>query len=150
MRRIAVVVAAVSAALSASACKGKVEYKDTQETTDKVAAMQGQLKDKDDLIQRLRDQNAQYALGASPGSGSASGDEGAYVFEIDGDILTLKSKPTGGGGPSLDDKTATAMGNQFLDMVQKSRGAIQHCYELALKNSNALASRTVDLKLSAS
>jgi hypothetical protein len=148
MRRTAVV-AAVLALFTATACKGKVEYKDSQETTDKVASLEGQIKDKDTYIQKLRDQNAQLQLGGG-GSGSAVADDSAYVFEIDGDVLTLKSKPSGGGGggATLDDKTATAMGNQFLDIVQKSRGAIQKCYELALKKSNALASRTVDLKLS--
>jgi hypothetical protein len=65
-------------------------------------------------------------------------------------VLVLKAKPSGGAGPAIDDATATAMSNQFLDIVSKSRGSIQKCYEQALKKSTGLASRTVNLKLSAS
>ena len=130
------------------ACKGKVEYKDTQETLDKVAGLESQLKDKDTYLQKLRDENAELKRG---GDATVPGDN-EWVFTIVGDALTLTAKPThgGGGGGTPDDATATALGNSFFEMVQKSRGPIQKCYELALKKSNALATRTVNLKVVAS
>jgi hypothetical protein len=136
------VVALVGLGLSAG-CKGKTKYQDTKETTDKLASLETQLKDKDAYIQKLRDENAELQRG-----GVVSDSE--WLFTIEGDVLTLKAKPSGGGGPAIDDATATAMGNQFLDIVSKSRGSIQKCYEQALKKSTGLASRTVNLKLSAS
>lgn len=132
------------------ACKGKVEYKDTQETLDKVAGLESQLKDKDTYLQKLRDENAELKRGGDP---SAVPGDNEFVFTIVGDTLSLTAKPShggGGGGGTPDDATATALGNSFFDMVQKSRGPIQKCYEIALKKSNALATRTVNLKVVAS
>jgi hypothetical protein len=146
MRRNSVsvgVVALVGLALSAG-CKGKTKYQDTKETTEKVASLETQLKDKDAYIQKLRDENAELQRGGATG-------ESEWLFAIEGDVLVLKAKPSGGGGgATIDDATATQMSNQFLDIVSKSRGSIQKCYEQALKKSTGLASRTVNLKLSAS
>lgn len=125
-------------------CKSKTEYKDTKETQDRLVSLEGQLKDKDAYIQKLRDENAELQRGALPTGGE-------WVFLIEGDALSIKGKPSGGGGePAIDDATATKMSQQFLDQVQKSRGAIQKCYEQALKKSTGLQARTVNLKLSAS
>jgi hypothetical protein len=136
------VVALLGLGLSAG-CKGKTKYQDTKETTEKLASLETQLKDKDTYIQKLRDENAELQRG-----GAAADSE--WLFTIEGDVLVLKAKPSGGAGPAIDDATATAMSNQFLDIVSKSRGSIQKCYEQALKKSTGLASRTVNLKLSAS
>jgi len=83
-------------------CKGNTEYKDTQETLDKVTQLQGQLQDKDKYIQQLRDRNAELERnGVGGGSGSASGDDAnTWTFEIEGDVLTSKAKPSGGGSPT--------------------------------------------------
>jgi hypothetical protein len=141
-------------AVLAIGCKGSTEYKDTQATLDKLGQLQGQLADKDKYIQQLRDQNAALERnGIAGGSGSASGqgdDANTWTFEIDGDVLTLKAKPSGGGSPPLEDAASTALVNQFTDIVQKSKGAIEKCYELALKKSAGLQTRTVDLTVSAS
>jgi len=126
----------------APGCKGKTKYQDTKETLARVATLEGQLKDKDAYIQKLRDENAELQRGGAVGAGE-------WVFTIEGDALTLKTKPTGGAA-MLDDATATAMSTQFLDVVSKSRGSIQKCYEQALKKSTGLASRTVNLQLQAS
>src|SRR5688572_4316269 len=103
-------------------CKSKGKPQDTKETLERVASLETQVKDKDAYIQKLRDENAELQRGALPTGGE-------WVFLIEGDALTLKGKPSGGGGGggSIDDATATAMSEQFLDQVQKSRGSIQKC-----------------------
>lgn len=135
------VVALLGLGLSAG-CKGKTKYQDTKETTEKLASLETQLKDKDTYIQKLRDENAELQRG-----GVVSDSE--WLFTIEGDALVLKAKPSGGGGPAIDDATATAMSNQFLDLVSKSRGSIQKCYEQALKKDSNLQSKTVTLTVSA-
>lgn len=134
----------VSCVVAAVGCKNKTEYKDTKETLDRLAVLEGQVKDKDAYIQKLRDENATLQReGAGVGPNE-------WVFTIEGDALTVKAKPSGGGGAAIDDKTATAMSEKFLDIVKKSRGSIQKCYEQALKKSSGLQARTVNLTLSAS
>ena len=134
----------VAGLLAGAACK-KTTYKDSPETLEKVASLEGQLKDKDTYIQQLRDENANLQRdGVTPG-------DNEWVFTIQGDALVLTGKPSkGGGGGSIDDATATAMGDKFLDQVTRARGSIQKCYEQALKKSTGLQARTVNLKLSAS
>lgn len=144
--RFLVVAAAVSV-VALTGCKNKVTYKDTPDTVAKLESLEKQMGEKDNLLQQLRDENARLER-----EGGAAAPAGDWVFVIEGDALTLKARPTGGGGAAaeVDEATATALSNQFLDMVQKSRGAIQKCYEQALKKSTGLAARTVTLKLSAS
>jgi hypothetical protein len=43
----------------------------------------------------------------------------------------------------LDDKVAKEASKQFIDVVGKSRGAIQKCYEQALKKDTSLQAKTV-------
>jgi hypothetical protein len=141
----AVLVCSLAAALAGAGCK-KTTYKDTPQTLEKLASLEAQLKDKDTYIQKLRDENAtlqREGLGVG---------ENEWVFTIDGDALVITAKPAvgGGGGGTIDDATATAMGEQFLGLVSKARGSIQKCYEQALKKSSGLQARTVNLKLSAS
>jgi hypothetical protein len=142
MRRNLVLAVCLAAGLGAG-CK-KTIYKDTPETLEKLASLETQLKDKDAYIQKLRDENATLQR-------EGVGGELEWVFTINGDALVLTGKPSrGGGGGSIDDATANAMGEQFLGLVSKARGSIQKCYEQALKKSTGLQARTVDLKLSAS
>src|SRR5688500_9070836 len=107
-------------------CKGKTKHQDTKETTEQAASHATQLTDKDAYSQRLGDETAELQRGGATG-------ESEWLFAIEGDVLVLKAKPSGGGGATIDDATATAMSNQFLDIVSKSRGSIQKCYEQALK-----------------
>jgi (2Fe-2S) ferredoxin len=132
--------------LGAAGCKGKTKKEDTQETLDKLASLQDQLKAKDELITQLRNANAELTLGTSGGTTPAGEDE--WVFRIEGDALVIVAKPGGGGGAS--EQVATGSAEEFLGQVEKSRGNIQKCYEQALKKSSGLASRTVNLKLVAS
>jgi hypothetical protein len=148
MSRFAAVALVSCLALSvglAAGCK-KTTYKDSPETLERLALLEGQVKDKDIYIQKLRDENATLQRDGLP-----TGDN-EWLFTIDGDALVIAAKPSGGGGGGggIDDATATAMGEEFLSQVTKARGPIQKCYEQALKKSTGLQARTVNLKLSAS
>ena len=127
-----------------AACKGETKYKDSDET---LAAL--------DLCKKQRDDqktlNDQYAARITELE-AKSGQPGDVVVTIEGDALTVKPRTGGGGGgaPPVDDATAAALSREFLDQVEKSRGAIQKCYEQALKKNTGLQSRTVTIKLSAS
>jgi hypothetical protein len=124
-------------------CKGETTYKDTRETLDKLDGCQKQLAEKDKL-------NADYAARITQLEADAA-KSGEIIVSIEGDALTVKAGRSGGGStPAIDDKTAAAMSQDFLDQVAKSRGAIQKCYEQALKKNTGLQARTVSLKLSAS
>jgi hypothetical protein len=71
------------------------------------------------------------------------------VVALEGNVLTVKPH-TGGGGPPIDDKAVAAASKEFVNVVEKSRGAIQKCYEQALKKNTGLQAKTVTLSVSAS
>jgi hypothetical protein len=124
-------------------CKGETKYKDTQETLARLDNCNKQVAEKDKLIQSYADRIAQLERD--------SAQPGEIVVTIEGDALTVKPRAGGGTGtPGVDDATATAMSQDFLEQVRKSRGQIQKCYEQALKKNAGLQARTVTLKLSAS
>src|SRR3569832_252159 len=50
----------------------------------------------------------------------------------------------------LDDKVVGAASKEFLNVVERSRGAIQKCYEQALKKNTGLQAKTVTLTVQAS
>ena len=50
----------------------------------------------------------------------------------------------------IDDKAAAAASKKFIDVVEKSRGAIQKCYEQALKKNTGLQATTITLTVTAS
>jgi hypothetical protein len=133
----------VALVAGAAGCKGKTEYKDSKQTQERLAHLEEQIRDKDVYIQKLRDQNAELQRDHAPSGGE-------WHFTIEGNALVLSGKPGGKAVRAIDDATATAMSEQFFDIVQRSRGSIQKCYEQALKRSSGLQSRPVDLKLSAS
>jgi hypothetical protein len=72
----------------------------------------------------------------------------AYSFVIDGDALVIKGRPSSGGAP-IDDKQAALLSQQFIDVVNKSRGSIQKCYEQALKKNTGLQARTISMTVTA-
>ena len=84
---------------------------------------------------------------------NGSGGQCEVVVAIEGNALTVKAGGGGGGGtatPPVDQKAAAAGTKEFLDVVAKSRGAIQKCYEQALKKNANLQAKTVTLTVSAS
>jgi len=132
--------------LAIAGCK-KGGTKDSQETLDKLAKAEGQLVIDAQLIQKLRDDNARLETEA--------GGEIEWVFTINGDALVVTTKPIrggggGGGGGGLDEATASAMSQKFLELVNKSRTNIQKCYEQVLKKSPNLQGRVVPLTIRAS
>src|SRR5207253_9021335 len=72
------------------------------------------------------------------------------VMSIEGNTLTVHPGKPGEAPHPIDDKVAAAASKEFLDVVAKSRGAIQRCYEQALKKNTGLQQRTVTLNVSAS
>ncbi len=130
------------AAVLASGCKGETVYQDTPDTLAKLKACESEKDQKASLIKQYEDQIA--TLQRAPTT------PGDIVVTIEGTALTVKPHTGGGGGsPAIDDATAAKQSQAFLDLVSKSRGAIQKCYEQALKKNSALQARTISLKLSA-
>lgn len=135
------IVIVLSAACALGACKGKTVTKPDPQTQSDLDACKKNLADKDQRISALQDENAE--LMRKQGSGAE------IVVSIEGNALTVKPY-TGGGTPPVDDKVAAAESKEFLNVVAKSRGAIQKCYEQALKKNTGLQARTVTLSVSAS
>jgi hypothetical protein len=136
---------AVFAFAALAACKGETVYKDKQDTIDQLAALKKQHDADADTIKGLNDQVAACKLGqAQPGT------PGDVVVTIEGDMVKIKPGHGQPQGASVDDATTAKESQAFLDMVKGSRGAIQKCYEQALKKNSGLQARTISLKLSAS
>ena len=128
------------AALATVACKSPAP-KDKPETLarlDDCEKRAANLGDKDRLIQSYEAEIARLKL---------EGGAKEIVLTIEGDALTIKSRPQGAGGPPIDDKVAAALSQNYIDMVNKSRGSIQKCYEQALKKNAGLQARTITLKV---
>ncbi|HUQ07655.1 MAG TPA: hypothetical protein VM261_34410 [Kofleriaceae bacterium] len=143
MCRFLVVLAVFVALGAAAACKSP-PAKDKPETLAKLSDCESKvaaLADKDRLIQQYEAEIARLKL---------EGGAQEFVFTIEGDALAVKKRPQGAGGPPVDDKTAAAMSQNFIDVVNKSRGAIQKCYEQALKKNTGLQAKTITLIVSAS
>ncbi|MBV8762102.1 MAG: hypothetical protein JO257_32715 [Deltaproteobacteria bacterium] len=131
----------VLSALIVSGCKGDTVVKPDPQTQADLDQCRKDKDEKDKRIAALQDENAQ--LMREKGSGNE------IVVAIEGNALTVKPH-TGGGGPPIDDKAVAAASKEFLDVVAKSRGAIQKCYEQALKKNTGLQARTISLNVSAS
>jgi len=97
--------------------------------------------EKDKLIKSEEDENA--ALMREKGSGAE------IVVAIEGNLMTVKPGAPGEVRP-IDDKVVGEAAKQFQNVVERSRGAIQKCYEQALKKDTGLQARTVTLSVSAS
>ena len=122
-------------------CKGeKVIQPDPKTKADLEQCLRDKA-DKDGLIRAEEDENA--ALIREKGRAAE------IVVTIEGNALTVKPGAPGEVRP-LDDKVVGEASKEFLDVVEKSRGAIQKCYEQALKKNTGLQARTVTLSVSAS
>jgi len=140
MTRTSIVTLVLGASLFA-ACKGETVVKDNPQTAEELATCKKNLEEKDKLIKAEEEENAR--MMREKGSGAE------IVVSIEGNALTVKPS-TGGGNPPVDEKAAAAASKEFLDVVAKSRGAIQKCYEQALKKNTGLQARTITLTVSAS
>jgi len=99
--------------------------------------------EKEKFCKSLEDEVAR--LNREKGSGATE-----IVVSIEGNALTVKPGKPGEPARPIDDKAAGEASKQFIDVVAKSRGAIQKCYEQALKKDAGLQARTVTLTVSAS
>lgn len=142
MTRTSIVITLASLmALGPLGCKGeKVIQPDPQTKADLDQCLKDKA-EKEKLIKAEEDENAR--LMREKGSGAE------IVVSIEGNALTVKP-----GGPGevhpVDDKVVGEVSKEFLNVVAKSRGAIQKCYEQALKKNTGLQAKTVTLSVSAS
>jgi hypothetical protein len=141
MERLSLVFVVVLGLLTAAlGCRGEPVVKPDPQTKAELDACRTNLAEKDKRTKALEDENA---------SLMSKGSSAEIVVAIEGNALTVKPY-TGGGEPPVDDKVAAAASKEFLNVVAKSRGAIQKCYEQALKKNTAPAGRTITLTVSAS
>ena len=121
-------------------CKGETVVKDNPDTVRDLDSCKKNLDEKNKLVQALQDENASLMRGGGPNE---------IVVAIEGNALTVRpGKP--GTTPPIDDKVAAAASKEFLNVVEKSRGAIQKCYEQALKKNTGIQAKTITLTVSAS
>jgi hypothetical protein len=121
-------------------CKGETVVKDNPDTLKDLDVCKKTLEESKKLAQALQDENARLMRGSG-------GTE--IVVAIEGNMLTVKPAKPGEARP-IDDKVVAAASQEFEDLVKKSRGAIQKCYEQVLKKDTNLQARTVTLTVSAS
>lgn len=127
-------------ALIVTGCKGETVVKPDPQTQADLDQCRKDKDEKDKRIAALQDENAQ--LMREKGSGAE------IVVAIEGNALTVKPY-NGPGAPPIDDKAAAAASKEFLDVVARSRGAIQKCYEQALKKGAASQAKTITLTVEA-
>jgi hypothetical protein len=133
--------AALIALATIAACKGeKVIQPDPQTKADLDQCLKDKA-EKDKLIKAEEDENAR--LMREKGSGAE------IVVSIEGNALTVRPGKPGEVRP-VDDKVVGEASKEFINVVERSRGAIQKCYEQALKKNTGLQAKTVTLSVSAS
>jgi hypothetical protein len=122
-------------------CKGETVIKPDPQTKADLDQCLKDKAEKEKLIKAEEDENAR--LMREKGSGAE------FVVSIEGNALTVKPGAPGEVRP-LDDKVVGEASKDFLNVVERSRGAIQKCYEQALKKNTGLQAKTVTLQVSAS
>ena len=122
-------------------CKGETVVKPDPQTQADLDQCQKDKVEKDKLIKAVEEENSR--LMRNQGSGAE------IVVSIEGNALTVKPGKPGEVRP-IDDKATAAASKEFIDVVARSRGAIQKCYEQALKKNTGLQAKTITLSVSAS
>ena len=121
-------------------CKGdKVIQPDPKTQADLDQCLKDKA-EKDKLIKAEEDENA--ALMREKSSGKE------IVVAIEGELMKVRAGAPGEVRP-IDDKAVGEAAKQFQTVVERSRGAIQKCYEQALKKTTGLQSKTVSLTVKA-
>jgi hypothetical protein len=133
--------AVLFASVVALGCKGETKIQPDPQTKADLEACLVAKTEKEKLCQSLEDENARLLREKSTA--------GEIVVSIEGTALTVRPAKPGEVRP-IDDKAAGEASKQFIDVVAKSRGAIQKCYEQALKKDTSLQARTITLTISAS
>jgi hypothetical protein len=124
-----------------SGCKGETVIQPDPQTKADLELCLKAKGEKDKLIKDEEEENAR--LMREKGSGAE------IVVSIEGTALTVKPGNPGEVHP-IDDKVTGEATKEFLNVVAKSRGSIQKCYEQALKKNTGLQAKTVTLSVSAS
>ncbi|MBC7977416.1 MAG: hypothetical protein H7138_20765 [Myxococcales bacterium] len=133
---------AVVMALSLTAgCKGDTVVKPDPQTQADLDQCLKDKAEKDKLIKAEEEENARLMREKSTGA--------EIVVSIEGNALTVRPGQPGEARP-IDDKALGVASKEFLNVVARSRGAIQKCYEQALKKNTGLQAKTVTLSVSAS
>lgn len=120
-------------------CKGETVVKPDPETERELDICKKTLEENKKLAQALQDENARLMRG-SEGS--------EIVVALEGNLFTVRPGKPGQTRP-IDDKVVAAASKEFYDLVAKSRGSIQKCYEQVLKKDTNLQARTVTLTVQA-
>jgi hypothetical protein len=116
------------------ACKTKEVVKPDPETVQALIDCKRDKEEKDKFIAKLQEQSVSQQVGKG----------GPIVVTIEGGNMTVRAGQPGGTLP-IDEKAAAAGVQEFLAILERSRGAIQKCYEQALKKSSGLHSQEVSL-----
>ncbi len=135
----------VSTALLAG-CKGDTVVKDNPKTLDELARLKANSDEQGKLIKDLEAEKAR-CMGLGSGAPPAPGE---ISVVIENDILTVRPPKPGEPPHPVDDKTIGLAVTQFVNLVAKSKGSIQKCYEQALRKDTSLQARSVRLMVSAS
>jgi hypothetical protein len=122
-------------------CKGETVVKIDPATQTALDNCKKDFDEQKKLIATLQEQNTQLQTKQTTSE---------IVVTIEGNALTVRPGKPGDPPPPIDNKAAQTASKEFLDVVRKSRGAIQKCYEQALKKTTGLQSKTVTLTVSAS
>jgi hypothetical protein len=133
------VIAILLPTVLALGCKTDTVVKDTPETTRALKICNDSLEEGKKLAQALQDENARLMRGSGANE---------IVVSIEGNMMTVKPAKPGETRP-VDDKVVAAASKEFEDLVRKSRGSIQKCYEQVLKKDTNLQARSVTLTVSA-
>jgi hypothetical protein len=120
-------------------CKGETVVKQDPDTLRDLEVCKKTLEESKKLAQALQDENARLMRG----SGASE-----IVVAIEGNMFTVRPGKPGEARP-IDDTKVAAASKEFYDLVAKSRGSIQKCYEQVLKKDTNLQARTVTLTVSA-
>jgi hypothetical protein len=137
MRTPSAILALLPAALLASGlagCKTKEVTRPDPETAQQLTECKQKLDDKDKYIAKLLEENTRQQMQRG----------GEIVVKIEGGNMTVRAGQPG-GTLAIDERAAAAGAQAFIDVVEKSRGSIQKCYEHALKKSSGLHNREVNL-----
>ncbi|MBP9086940.1 MAG: hypothetical protein KBG15_12525 [Kofleriaceae bacterium] len=138
----ALLMSAMALGLTVASCKGSTTYKDSPETIDRLDKCKQTVDQKQKLITDYEAEIARLQRGSAAVA--------EIVLTIEGDVLKVKAGSSTAAAPPLDDKAAQAASARFVDLVSRSRGAIQKCYEQALKKNTGIQGRTISLRVSAS
>lgn len=139
--RLAAPLALVTALSAAAGCKGDTVVKPDPQAKEDLERCAKEKAEKDKLIKAVEDENARLMREKSTGA--------EIVVSIEGNALTVRPGAPGETRP-IDDKAVGEASKEFINVVARSRGAIQKCYEQALKKNTGLQARTVTLSVSAS